>query len=146
MAANIVESGQIDIQHLPVQKEDGAECLIVCGGGCIAFVRHHGQKRLYHLYVHVSRMAPAAWLRRIPADEKSHPIQAGFLGLQAIVQVLNLLAHLVEQAGYVVFVKKIYRRIPDVSTGLRRLNYVRPHHMQRFCLPLIFMLSGALLS
>jgi len=43
--------------------------------------------------------AHAVGLGGTPADEKSRSAQAGFLCLEAIVQVPNPLAHLVEQAG-----------------------------------------------
>ena len=38
-------------------------------------------------------------MRSTPADEKAYLVQVGFFGLQAIVQILNPLAHLIEQAG-----------------------------------------------
>ena len=85
---------------------------------------HHGQKRPYTLRAHVSRMAHAARLRGTPADEKAYLLQVSFFGLQAIVQIPNPLAHLIEQAGCVAFVQKMYRQAQDVSTGICRLHYV----------------------
>ena len=57
------------------------------------------QKRRHILHSHVTRMVHAAGLEGTPADEKLHPAQIGFLGLEAIVQIPNPLAHLIEKAG-----------------------------------------------
>ena len=69
------------------------------GGGHLALIGQHGQKRLHIGHTHLSRMTHAAELRSAPADEKTDPIEVSFLGFEAIVEIPNPLAHLIEQAG-----------------------------------------------
>ena len=47
---------------------------------------------------HGKRMPHATRLLRLPADEKFHPIQIDFFSAQAIVQITNALANLVQKA------------------------------------------------
>ena len=56
------------------------------------------KKRCYLSIAHVIRMWHAT-LRGAPADTEANPVDIGFFRLEAIVQMPNPLAHLIEQAG-----------------------------------------------
>jgi hypothetical protein len=83
---------------LPIQKQDRAKRLVVCGDRRLAVVGHHRKEGLHILCAHVSRMAHAGF-SHAPSNGKPNPIQLSFFSLQAIVPVRNPLTHLIGQAG-----------------------------------------------
>ena len=64
----------------------------------LAFVGQHAQEGLHLRLPHVARVAHAA-VAAVPADEESRPIDVGFFGLKAIVQITDAFAQLVKQPG-----------------------------------------------
>jgi hypothetical protein len=95
---DVVEPGQIDVEHLAVQEQNGAQRLVVGGGGHMAFGGQHGQKSLDSFGVDLARM-PHGTRPAGPADEKAHPVPVHLFGSEAIVHVTNALAHLAQQAA-----------------------------------------------
>jgi hypothetical protein len=79
-----VESGQVDSHHLAVQKQQGAERLVVGGGRNLPLIDQHVEECFDLRRAHVARATnhPTA---AMPADKKAHPIRVSFFGLQAIV-------------------------------------------------------------
>jgi hypothetical protein len=97
-AVQAINPRQVDRQHLAVQKQQGAERLVVGGWRNLPFIGQHVQERLYFCRAHGARM-PHDPRPAMPSDEKPHPVQVRFLGLKAIVQIPDALAELVEQTG-----------------------------------------------
>ena len=57
-----------------------------------ALIGQHGQEPLNLGLTHLTGVAQA-----MKADEPAHPVQVGFLGIQAVVHVAKPLAHLVQK-------------------------------------------------
>ncbi len=90
---DVVHPRQLHGQHLAVQKEKGAECLVVCGRRDLALGGEHREEGLNFRHAHVARMA-----QTMPPDEEAHPIQVDLLGGEAIVQIARTLSYLVHEA------------------------------------------------
>ena len=90
-ALKFIQPGQADTEHLLIQKQQGAQRLSMRGNGYLALDGKHGEKRLHLGTSHVARM-PQAVKMNVLAD----PENVGLLGAQAIVQVADLLAQLVQ--------------------------------------------------
>jgi hypothetical protein len=92
----------------------------------------HGQKRLDTRRADVARMPHRPTARR-PANEKTNPIQVNLLGAEAIVQVPDALAHLIQQSGglqrwgasfYRKFITGYLSGIDTVNLGCKPLSGV----------------------
>ena len=91
---DLLHPGQVLVEHLPVEKEQGAERLLVGRRRDVALVDQRIQERLDLRATERARMAQPAM-----PHEGADPQQVGLLGAQAVMQVANPLAHLVEQPG-----------------------------------------------
>lgn len=90
---------QVPPQHLPAEEQRRIQCLAVRGREYLPLDRQRGQEGYYDLALtHVAWM-PHGAAPAMPANEVSRPVQVGLLGLQAIVQIPNPLAHLIQQAS-----------------------------------------------
>jgi len=94
--ANGLQPGQILADDLLVQKEQGIQRLAMGGRRNLPFVGQHGEEGLDLRFPHILGVAHGA-VAAMPTDEKASPIQVGFFGLKAIVQVTNALTKLVQQ-------------------------------------------------
>ena len=74
-ALQVVEPGQLDLEHGAVQEEQGGKRLVMRGRGDPPAVGEHRQIRLDLRRSHLARM-PAA----VKADEVAHPVDVGVLG------------------------------------------------------------------
>lgn len=95
-SAYVLHPWQVNAQYLTIQKHNGAQRLIVRRCRDMALIDQHGQERFHFGCTHVTRMAHDTFAI-MPTDEKAHPIQVRFLGAEAIVEIANALAQLVEQ-------------------------------------------------
>ena len=86
----VVQPGQLDGQHLAVQKQERTERLVVRGRRNLALGGQHGQEGFYLRRTHVARVPQAT-----PADEKPGPVQIELFGAEAIVQIPRALTNLV---------------------------------------------------
>ena len=57
---NVIEPRQINTQHLPVQKKQSTERLVVGGGRYLALIGQHGQKRFHIGHTQFVRVTHAA--------------------------------------------------------------------------------------
>jgi hypothetical protein len=74
------------------------ERLSVCGRGSW-LIDQYRQERLRIDYTHLPRVAYVASLSSAPAEGKKNPIEIFLLFFEDIVNILNPLAHLIEQEG-----------------------------------------------
>lgn len=56
----------------------------------------HGQERFDLSRAHDARLSHGP-VSPVPADEKAHPMQVGFFGLKAVVQIPDALLNLIEK-------------------------------------------------
>lgn len=94
-AVDAIHPWQVHVQHFTVQKEQGAQGLVMGRCGYAALGCQHSEKgfnlpRTHHPWV-LHLTTPA-----MPADEKSNPVQVNLFGTKAIVQVANPLPHWVK--------------------------------------------------
>jgi hypothetical protein len=92
-----IKPWQINAQHVAVQKKQGTQGPMMCGGGNPPLSGQHGQESLKLCGPHIARMPhwPAA---TVPTNEQTHPIQIDFFRAEAIVQIPNAFSHLIQQA------------------------------------------------
>jgi hypothetical protein len=94
-AADVTDPGHRLLQHLLIEKQQGRQGLPVGGRRDLALGREPGQERLDLRARQLGRMAQA-----VVVDEGTHPVHVGALSAQAVVEVADLLAHLIEQARW----------------------------------------------
>lgn len=114
-SSDLVHPRQLDTQHIAVQEHQGIEGLPVRGRGHLSLIGEHGQESLHIAAAHITRVPHAALLGR-PQDEEACPAHIGFFSREAIVQVTDALANLIQQTlayqgwrcgdfvGFVIFV------------------------------------------
>lgn len=90
---HLVHPGQIDADHLAIEEQQCRQRLFVCRDRDPPHVGQVGQERLDLGGAHVLGVAHA-----VESDVGAAPGQVGLLGLQAVVQVPDALAQLVQQA------------------------------------------------
>ena len=93
-ARQLLQPGQRDAQDLAVKKEQGAQRLVVRGGGNVPLAGQHRQERLHLRRAHVARMP-----QPVPAHEEAHPVNVRLFSTKAIVQIPCALPHLGQQAA-----------------------------------------------
>lgn len=93
-ADDVVEPGQVNLQHLAVQEEEGAQRLVLGGGGNSAVDGQGGEKRRDLRGTHLGRVPLA-----VEEDVALDPLDVGLLRLPAVVAGADGRPHPVEQPG-----------------------------------------------
>jgi hypothetical protein len=89
-----VEPRQVDLQHVPVQEQEGAQGLVLGGGGHPAIDRQRGEEAGHFRGAHLGRMALGAEEEDVALD----PRDVGLLGAPAVVASAQGGANAVEEA------------------------------------------------
>jgi hypothetical protein len=91
---NLIQPGQLDMQHIAVQKQQRGLGLIL-GGRCdLSFHRQIAQEALNFIGSHILGVALV-----VEQDETTCPFDISFLSADTVVTHTNLCAHPVEQLG-----------------------------------------------
>ena len=80
-AHDAIEPGKIDLQHVPVQEQEGAQSLVLGGGGHVAVDRQGGEETGDLGRTHLGRMALGVEEEDVPLD----PRDVGVLRAPAVV-------------------------------------------------------------
>ncbi len=83
---------QLDIKHIAVEKQDGADCLILSRGRNSLLIDKKGDEIVNFLHTHLTGMALV-----VEEDILAHPADVGLFGTQGIMTIAQELAVLVEQ-------------------------------------------------
>src|SRR6185503_7707332 len=93
-ADDVVEPGELDVEHLPVEKEQRRQRLVLRRGRHLVVVGEGAQEGGDVLAAEIARMALA-----VEEDETANPVGVSTLGPQAVVVQADVLADGVEEAG-----------------------------------------------
>ena len=91
---DLVEPGQVDAEHLAVEKEQGAQGLVLGGGGDLPLNSERGQECGDFRGAHFRRMTLA-----VEEYVALDPVDIGLLSASAVVAGLDGVADAVEEAG-----------------------------------------------
>ena len=119
--AHIAQPGQVDLQHLGIEKNQRRQRLSVRGRGHRAFGRQPAEKAFDLGPAHLRRVTYA-----VEAHEGAYPVHIGLFGAAAVVQQANALAHLIEQPGRLQCREALRRRLGSHSSAPRGKRHA--HH------------------
>jgi len=113
---DLVEPGQVDAEHLAVEKEQGAQGLVLGGGGDLPLNGERGQECGDLRGAHLRRMTLA-----VEEDVALDPVHVGFLSAPTVAAGLDGVADAIEQAG----LRRLRRAAPlahprDAAAGGQR--------------------------